>query len=94
MEKTKNSFKLIEGNFTPAEASKVIFALINSKINYHSMDAFNNEISYQKQVTGSMKRIEELKATNKAIRALLNLAADNGLQVQVNSSIEISFVKG
>lgn len=88
----KHSFKLIKGNFDATEAGKVVFALINSKINYHSLDVFSNQIRFNQQLTASEKRIEELKSANSAIRSILKYAAEKGLRVEINSSIEINLV--
>ena len=50
-------FQLIDGEFTPAGAAKVLFPLINNKINYHSLESFSNEIRFEKDATNSKKRI-------------------------------------
>ena len=52
-------FQSIDGEFTPAGAAKVLFPLINNKINYHSLESFSNEIRFEKDATNSKKRISE-----------------------------------
>ena len=42
----KLTIKLIEGNFLPNEAGKVLFSLINSKIDYHNLEHFIKEKFY------------------------------------------------
>jgi hypothetical protein len=44
MEKRKDyQFKLVEGQYTPLEAK---LGLINSKINFHQLENFSNEIRF------------------------------------------------
>ena len=33
-------YKLIEGQFSPSDSINILFALFNSKINFHQLEAF------------------------------------------------------
>jgi len=84
-------FQLIDGEFTPAGAAKVLFPLINNKINYHSLESFSNEIRFDKDVTNSKKRIAELQEVQLQIQELLEKAEDIGLKLKISSQIKIEF---
>ncbi|MGL2986531.1 hypothetical protein ACSVH5_02945 [Flavobacterium sp. RSSA_27] len=84
-------FQLIDGEFTPIAAAKVLFPLINNKINYHSLESFSNEIRFDKDVTNSKKRIAELQEVQLLIQELLEKAEENGLKLKITSQIKIEF---
>jgi hypothetical protein len=45
MEKAEEyQFKLVEGQYTTVEAQKILLGLINSKINFHQLEHFSNEM--------------------------------------------------
>lgn len=84
-------FQLIDGEFTPVGAAKVLFPLINNKINYHSLESFSNEIRFDKDVSNSKKRIAELQQVQLQIQELLEKAEENGLKLKITSKIKIEF---
>jgi hypothetical protein len=61
-------FQLIDGEFTPAGATKVLFPLINDKIKYHTLENFSNEIRFEKDSSNSKKRIIELGQVQEEIQ--------------------------
>ncbi|MGL2994131.1 hypothetical protein [Flavobacterium sp. TSSA_36] len=87
--KNKYQFQLIDGEFTPVGAAKVLFPLLNNKINYHSLEHFSNEIRFNKKDAFSQKRIEELQQVQLWIQDLLEKAEENGLQLKITSQINI-----
>lgn len=89
--KNEQVFKLIDGVFTPEEAGKVLTALINSKINHHNLEDFSNHIRFNNDLSHSKKRVVELNEAKEKIKNLLEVAEANGLNLVVNSTIEISF---
>jgi hypothetical protein len=50
-------FKLVEGQYTTVEAQKTM-GLINSKINFHQLEHFSNEIRFNENNNHSKIRIE------------------------------------
>jgi len=90
--KNKQDFKLIDGQFTPLEAKSILFTLVNSKINFHSMESFGITIRSSGDVSFHEKRIKELKKTNADIKKLMDYALKNKLQVKVNGNIEIQLL--
>jgi len=89
--KNEQVFKLIDGVFTPEEAGKVLTALINSKINHHNLEDFSNHIRFNNDLSHSKKRVVELNEAKEKITNLLEVAKANGLNLVLNSTIEISF---
>ncbi|MFP5041193.1 hypothetical protein [Parasediminibacterium sp. JCM 36343] len=89
MMSTKHSFKLIDGVFTPLEADKILSGLIKYKINHHQMELFSNQERFGKDVSNSIKRVEELKAVTSSLKNTLGFIAERGQKMQINCSIEI-----
>lgn len=89
----ENNFQiqLIDGEFTPSGATKVLLSLINNKINYHSLESFSNEIRFEKDLSNSKKRIQELEEAQVEILALLEKAEEAGTKLKIKSVIEIAF---
>ncbi len=86
-------FKLIDGVFAPSEAEKVLISLINNKINYHHLEDFSNHIRFNNDLSHSKKRVLELNQAKDGIKKVLELAKENGYNLSVNSTIEITFSK-
>ena len=90
--KIKNDFTLIDGKFNPEGAAKVLFALVNSKINYHNLEAFSNHERHGSDVTKAEKRIKELQIMNRKIKRAIDYAIKNNKELEVNGKINIKFV--
>ena len=88
MENT-HSFKLIDGTFTPKEASTVILDLINSKIKYHNLEILNCLETGLGSALSSQKRIQELEEVRQQLNTLLQYASHNGMHLNVQGSMEI-----
>lgn len=91
--KQPKSFKLIDGQFTPAEAGQVVYALISSKINYHSMQKFSNVERFGKDASYSEKRIAALKKLKDSIKKVFDSAEKKGLNVKVDGVIDITIIE-
>lgn len=88
-----HKLKLIDGTFTSSEAGKVLFDLISSKINYHAMQAFSIKERFGGDVSFSEKRIEDLKETRRRLEEIINRASEKGLNLKVESFIEITLIE-
>lgn len=86
-------FKLIEGNFTPPEAGKVLFNLINSKIGYHQLEKFGIQERTNGDVSRAEGRINALKTVNKELLSFLNEANDKGMEFSIKSIVTIKVKK-
>ncbi len=87
-----NSIKLIEGTFEPHDAAKVLFPLINSKINYHNLELFSAEIRSGGTIENSKKRIEYLKNTVQELNDFIKNAAKENYVFEINCDINIKIV--
>lgn len=87
----KKDFKLIDGVFTPEEAGRVLYPLLNHKINFHSVEIFSDEIRNQISKFNSKHRIEELESDKELMHELLKQAAKEGVQLKIKSNITIEF---
>lgn len=87
-----NEFKLIEGQFNPDEAKNILLSLFNSKINYHQLDSFSNQIRNGNVATNSQNRILSLSESIENIKVIIAEANLSGKQVKIEGIIHISFV--
>lgn len=87
--KKEYQFKLVEGQFDPMEAGKVLFSLINSKINYHILEQFSNEIRFNQIHLHSNKRKETLQEATVYIKELIKEADSNNMDLCINGVIQI-----
>lgn len=88
-----HNLKLIDGEFAPLEARKVISDLIGSKINYHTMEAFSVKERFNVDVSFSEQRITELKEARSHLEDIIKDASERGLNLKVESFIEIRFIE-
>jgi hypothetical protein len=90
--KKNHSFKLIDGRFEPSEALNILFALVNSKINFHAMESFGITIRSSGDTSFHEKRIKELSKTNTDIKKVLDYAKEKKLALRIDSNIEIKLI--
>lgn len=89
----KQHFKLIDGKFSPSESTNILFALINSKINFHALGAFSAQERGTDNMAHHNHRIKELNDTYSDIKTIINFASENNLTLKINSKIEITLIK-
>jgi hypothetical protein len=93
MEKEKDyQFKLVEGQYTPLEAKKILLGLINSKINFHQLENFSNEIRFSESAAHSKIRIELLTNASENITDLISYSIPNDMEFKIEGTIQISLV--
>lgn len=87
----KQSIKLIDGNFSPSEATDIINAVLDVKINFHKLQRLsktegdtNNDCCYDND------RIDELLTSKQQVKKLLNSMRQNGGKISINSNIIIN----
>ena len=90
--KQPKSFKLIDGQFTTAEAGRVLNMLISSKINYHSKEKFSNEERFGKDASHSVKRIAALKKVQVSLKKFFESAEKKGVKLKMDGFIEITII--
>ena len=86
------SFKLFHGTFSASEASKVLYEVITSKINFHSMENFSNKERFGKDKPNSQKRIKALKKMHGSVNKIIEAAEKKGLQLNIDGNIEITII--
>ena len=87
--KKEYQFKLVEGQFSPFEAGKVLFSLINSKVNYHNLEIFSNQIRFSKENPHSKMRQETLLDASAYIKELIKEAAEMDMDLQIEGVIQL-----
>ena len=89
----ERNLKLIDGVFSAEDAKKVLFNLINSKINHHKLDDFSNSIRFNDNDNSSKNRIQQLESTLLEIDEIIAYAITNNLKINLKSNIEIVLEK-
>lgn len=85
-----HEIQLIDGEFLPSEALKILMSLINSKINYHQLESFSNQIRFDGSISHSQKRIESLTQSSEIIQSIIKEASNKGKQLKIESIIQIT----
>ena len=84
--------QLVEGTFSPSEASDIITALIGEKINFHKLQRLSlTEGSSLANCSYADGRIKELLEEKKIAKEFLKLARNEKMNVKINGTLEISF---
>lgn len=86
------NFKLIKGIFPPSEFARVIFEMISSKINYHTLENFTSQELFGKDAPHSKKRIQDLKKVELGLKKLIESAVKKGVKLKVEGNIKITVV--
>lgn len=91
--KTKHQIKLIDGNFHPKDAARVLMQLISDKINYHNVEMLSIYEHFNGDVSNSVKRIHELSEAKESLRELLEQAEQEGYDLVIEGNININLIK-
>jgi hypothetical protein len=89
----KLTIKLVEGKFLPSEARKVLFSLINSKINYHNLELFSAQERSDGNFEHSKLRIEYLKNASDKVTEFIKKATQNQYHLKIIGDIQIRMIK-
>jgi len=88
---TKQSIQLVKGEFTPMEASHVILALLDQKINFHKIERLQlwegNHGIKTEQIKG---RIKELENEKKVVEEFIDSYKNLGQKLKINGTLEIT----
>ncbi|UII78122.1 hypothetical protein [Flagellimonas sp. CMM7] len=84
------SFLLIEGSFTPADAAEVLLSLLNDKIKFHTVQLLNLKDTDRVDYLNSESRINELKVAKGRMTEIILDARSHGNQLKIHSTIEIT----
>ncbi len=64
--------------------------MINSKINFHQLEHFSNEIRFNEKTSHSKQRVQALTDASEQITSLVTSA--NNMQFKIEGTIQISLV--
>ena len=91
--KTKQNIQLVDGEFTPSEASDVIISLIDQKINFHKLQRLALcEGYYGADTEYPDSRIGELQAEKEIAREFISEVRYQGKKLKINGVLEITLV--
>ena len=91
--KTTQKVQLIKGSFTASEASDIITALIDEKINFHKIQRLQAWEGNHKDSTPELNsRIEELKVEKQIAKDFISGVRSTGKLLKIEGTIEISVV--
>ncbi len=90
--KKQNNFRLIDGEFDADAARNILFTLVNSKINFHSMESFGIKVRSSGDISFHEKRIKELSVTNAEIKKVMDYAAKNNIRLKIDGTIKIKLL--
>jgi hypothetical protein len=88
-----DNFKLVEGDFSAADAKEILLRLIEQKISFHNLKCFSHEVRYGSKDEHSLERIEELNKTKVKLILIINQAQIDGNLLSINSSIDVQIIK-
>lgn len=89
--KTKQNIHLVDGSFTPSEASDVIMSLIDQKINFHKLQRLALcEGFYGADTEYPDGRIGELEKEKEIAREFIKQVRNQGKKLKINGVLEIT----
>jgi len=88
---TSKTINLVEGLFTPSEASDVIIGLIDKKLNFHKLNRLSlTEGNHDEDVNYDNSRIEELEKAKEELRNYLHETRSSGAKLQIEGTVTIT----
>ncbi|SEK93633.1 hypothetical protein SAMN04487910_1516 [Aquimarina amphilecti] len=91
---TDQKVKLMDGVFSPSEASDILNIFIDKKINFHKLQRLSiTEQNCNDDTPQLYNRINELIKAKESIREAIMEARREGLALQIESDIQITLIK-
>jgi hypothetical protein len=91
MENSKQTIQLIDGKFTPSEASDLLLAFLDHKINFHKLERL---AVYAVHPDGDTEepshRISELECDKQITKDFISIARREGKILKINGTVEIT----
>jgi hypothetical protein len=82
--------KLVDGEFSPMQASDLLNALIDQKINYHKIENLQHwEQDHNNDPKPYLNRISELEKEKKAINQYISDLKKQGKKLKIHSILNI-----
>ncbi|MFT6337219.1 MAG: hypothetical protein ACI86M_003885 [Saprospiraceae bacterium] len=90
---TLQSISLIDGLFTPSDASDILNAMLTKKINYHNLQIMRiTEGNHDDPCSHDSKRLDKLKAEKARLKEIINDVRGLGKRMNIQSIIKIEVV--
>ncbi|MEI6087027.1 MAG: hypothetical protein WCR66_05535 [Bacteroidota bacterium] len=89
--KIEEQVTLIEGTFSEIDARDILLNIISTKIHFHSMKNFSAQERFGKEDAQSVKRMADLNHDFEKIKEILDQAKATNLNLNIYSTIQISF---
>jgi hypothetical protein len=91
--KSTQKVQLVKGEFSPAQASKVLYALIDQKINFHKIESHQQwEKDHHADINPLKERIAELEKEKRKVNDFISNLTAEGKKLKINGIIEISLI--
>ncbi|MDP5157791.1 MAG: hypothetical protein NWQ07_04345 [Flaviramulus sp.] len=88
---TKQKIQLVKGEFTPSEASHVIMALIDEKINFHKIQRLQQWEGNHKCNSDELdNRISQLEKEKQIAKEFINNSRKLNSNLKINGVLEIT----
>lgn len=90
----KQTIRLVDGEFTPSEASFVISSLLDEKINFHKLQRLTMlEGNCNSKTDYDNGRIDELESEKLIMREFISKMREQGMKLQINGKLEITIAE-
>lgn len=89
----KQTFQLIDGTFSPADANHLLGDLVTSKVNYHRMQTYSHGETVGEGVSPSEKKLLHLKELRQQLEEIFTTAAESNHNLTIKGWIEITPVE-
>lgn len=89
--KIEEQVTLIEGTFSEIDARDILLNIISTKIHFHSMKNFSAQERFGNEDVQSVKRMADLNHDFEKIKEILDQAKATNLNLNIYSTIQISF---
>lgn len=84
--------QLVEGVFSPSEATDIISSLIEEKINFHKLQRLSRcEGDMNADCEYPDSRVKELEDEKMIAKEFIKIARKEGNNLRINGTLEISF---
>ncbi|MEW7289310.1 hypothetical protein [Aquimarina sp. 2304DJ70-9] len=91
---TDQKIKLLDGTFSPSEASDILNTFIDKKINFHKLQRLSIiEQNCNDETPDLYKRMNELIKAKESFKEIILEAKKEGLELQIESDIHITLIK-
>ncbi len=94
MKNQEQEIKLVDGEFTPIQASDIISSLIKQKINFHKIEGLQHwERDHNSDTKPINNRIEELKKAEEIAKDFIISMKKQGKKIRIDGHLKISLVE-